>query len=107
MGSNRVTMTRNERIAYTAGMVSHSYHPQGCPYQEPKLREAYEKGLKDGKIANTERYGGNAMLKIGAYAISPTGREVFVLSASGNSYFVQYGDGTRTWLPAELFRPAK
>lgn len=49
-------MTRNERIAYTAGMVSHSYHPQECPYREPKLRAAYERGKNDGAVANVHRY---------------------------------------------------
>ncbi len=41
-------MSRAERIAYTAGMVSHSYHPQDCPYRQPALRAAYEKGRSDG-----------------------------------------------------------
>jgi hypothetical protein len=40
-------MTKNEQIAYQAGLIAASYPVEGPEYKDQKIKAAYEKGKAD------------------------------------------------------------
>jgi hypothetical protein len=45
--TRRRDMTKNEQIAYQAGLIAASYPIEGPPYKDQKLQAAYRKGKED------------------------------------------------------------